>query len=141
LTDWPTTDAASVLRAFISYRRRWAVEDTFKFVKTGFGVAEVRMLTFDAIRMLVACAWVAAGFLFHLGLTLDHWQIRLLARLSGWEERPNRPPGKRTLTRGLRRLLDLLTIEAILLEHIPQYSDLPPFVKRLFATYGFSLSR
>jgi hypothetical protein len=141
LTDWPVTDAASALRAFIYYRRRWAVEDTFKFVKTCFGVEEVRMLAFDAIRTLVACAWVAAGFLFHLGLTLDHWQVRLLARLGGWEERPNRPPGKRILTRGLRRLLDLLATEAILLEHIEQYGDLPPFVKRLFAAYGFSLPR
>jgi len=141
LTDWPVTDAASALRAFIYYRRRWAVEDTFKFVKTCFGVEEVRMLAFDAIRTLVACAWVAAGFLFHLGLTLDHWQVRLLARLGGWEERPNRPPGKCILTRGLRRLLDLLATEAILLEHIEQYGDLPPFVKRLFAAYGFSLPR
>ncbi len=141
LTDWPVTDAASALRAFIYYRRRWAVEDTFKFVKTCFGVEEVRMLAFDAIRTLVACAWVAAGFLFHLGLTLDHWQVRLLARLGGWEERPNRPPGKRILTRGLRRLLDLLATEAILLEYIEQYGDLPPFVKRLFAAYGFSPPR
>jgi hypothetical protein len=65
----------------------------------------------------------------------------LLARLGGWEERANRPPGKLILTRGLRRLLDLLATEAILLEHIEQYGDLPPFVKRFFAAYGFSLSR
>lgn len=141
LTDWPVTDAASIMRVFIFYRRRWAVEDTFKFVKTCFGVEDVRMLAFEAIRTLVACAWVAAGFLFHLGLTLDHGQVRLLAHLGGWEERANRPPGKRILTRGLRRLLDLLATQAILLEHIATYGDLPPFVKRLFAAYGFSLSR
>jgi len=141
LTDWSVSDAASIVRVFIFYRRRWAVEDTFKFVKTCFGVEEVRLLAFEAIRTLVACAWVAAGFLFHLGLTLDHWEVRLLAHLGGWQERANRPPGKLILTRGLRRLFDLLATEAILLEHIEQYGDLPPFVKRLFAAYGFSLSR
>lgn len=141
LTDWPVGDAASAVRIFIFYRRRWSVEDTFKFVKTCFGVEAVRMLAFEAIRTLVACAWVAAGFLFHLGLTLDHWQVRLLAHLGGWEERANRPPGKLILTRGLRRLLDLLATEAILQEHIETYGDLPPFIKHLFAAYGFSLSR
>jgi hypothetical protein len=138
LTDWPVGDAASAVRIFIFYRRRWAVEDTFKFVKTCFGVEQVRMLAFEAIRTLVACAWVAAGFLFHLGLTLDHWQVRLLAQLGGWEQRMNRPPGKLILTRGLRRLLDLLATHAILVQYLEEYGDLPPFIKHLFASYGFS---
>ncbi len=43
--------------------------------------------------------WVAAGFLLHSGLTLDQAEVRLLAYLGGWEERPNRPPGKVILTR------------------------------------------
>jgi hypothetical protein len=109
------------------------VEDTFQFVKTCFGVEEVQMLHLEAIRRLVAYAWVAAGFLFHLGLTLDSAEVRLLARLGGWEERPNRPPGKRILTRGLRRLLDRLATDAILQAHQDEFGDLPPFVKRLLA--------
>ncbi len=132
-------DAASALRSFRFYRRRWSVEDTFKFVKTCFGAEPVRMLAFEAVRTLVACAWVAAGFLFHLGLTLDHWQVRLLAHLGGWEPRANRPPGKLILTRGLPRVLDLLATHAILERHLEEHGDLPPFVKRLFAAYGFSL--
>jgi hypothetical protein len=94
LTDWPVTDAESARRVFIFYRQRWSVEDTFKFVKTCFGLEEVQMLAFEAVRTLVAFAWVAAGFLFHLGLTLDTAEVRLLARLGGWEARQNRPPGK-----------------------------------------------
>jgi hypothetical protein len=43
------------------------------------------MLKLQAVRTLVALAWVAAGFLFHLGLTLDQPEVRLLARLGGWE--------------------------------------------------------
>jgi hypothetical protein len=133
LTDWPVTTAAEALRIFRFYRRRWAVEDTFKFIKTCFGAEEVQMLHLEAIRRLLAYAWVAAGFLFHLGLTLDHPELRLLARLGGWEPRPNRPPGKLILTRGLRRLLDRLATDAILQDHLDEFGDLPPFVKRILA--------
>jgi len=141
LTDWPVQDAESARRIFIFYRRRWAVEDTFKFIKTAFGVEEVQMMDFEAVRNLVANGWVAAGFLFQLGLTLEQPEVRLLARLGGWEERPNRPPGKQVITRGLRRLIDQAATEAILLNHIEEHGDLPPFVKRLLAAYGYKLER
>jgi len=137
LTDWPVTDAESAVRIFRFYRRRWAVEDTFKFIKTSFGIEEVPMLSFAAIRRLVAYGWVAAGFLFHLGLTLEQPEVRLLAYLGGWKERKNRPPGKQVLTRGLRRLIDQATTETILHQHIQEHGDLPPFIKRLLAAYGY----
>ena len=50
----------------------------------------------------------------------------LLRRLGGGEERPNRPPGKIVLSRGLRRLLDYLALEAILAEEERQHGGLPP---------------
>jgi hypothetical protein len=139
LTDWAVTDAESALRIFRFYRRRWAVEDTFKFIKTSFGIEEVQMLSFEAVRRLVAYGWAAAGFLFHLGLTLEQPEVRLLAVLGGWEERKNRPPGKQVITRGLRRLIDQAATEAILLKHVDEHGDLPPFVKRLLAAYGYKL--
>jgi len=141
LTDWAVTDAESTLRIFWFYRRRWAVEDTFKFIKTSFGIEEVQMLSFEAVQRLVAYGWVAAGFLFHLGLTLEHPEVRLLAYLGGWEERKNRPPGKQVLTRGLRRLIDQATTETVLRKHIDEHGDLPPFIKRLLATFGYKLER
>jgi hypothetical protein len=141
LTDWAVTDAESAVRIFRYYRRRWAVEDTFKFIKTSFGIEEVQMLSFEAIRRLVAYGWAAAGFLFHLGLTLEQPEVRLLAYLGGWEERKNRPPGKQVLTRGLRRLIDQATTETILRRHVEEHGDLPPFIKRLLAAYGYMLER
>jgi hypothetical protein len=137
LTDWAVTDAESAVPIFRYYRRRWAVEDTFKFIKISFGIEEVQMLSFEAIQRLVAYGWVAAGFLFHLGLTLDQPEVQLLAYLGGWEVRKNRPPGKQVLTRGLRRLIDQATTEAILRKHLVEHGDLPPFVKRLLAAYGY----
>jgi len=41
-------------------------------------IEEVQMLNFEAVRRLVAYGWVAAGFLFHLGLTLEQPEICLL---------------------------------------------------------------
>lgn len=137
LTDWAVTDADRAVRIFRFYRRRWAVEDAFKFIKTSFGIETVQMLSFQAVQRLVAYGWVAAGFLFHLGLTLEQAEVRLLAYLGGWEERKNRPPGKQVLTRGLRRLIDQATTEKILHDHIEEHGDLPPFIKRLLASYGY----
>jgi hypothetical protein len=41
------------------------------------------------------------------------------------------------LTRGLRRLIDQATTESILRKHIEEHGDLPPFIKRLLAAYGY----
>jgi hypothetical protein len=73
----------------------------------------------------VAPGWVATGFLYDLGVTLEWGEVRLLRRLGGGEERPNRPPGKIVLTRGLRRLLDHLATAAILADEERQHG-LPP---------------
>ena len=83
LTDWPVTDAASAVRIFSMYRQRWSVEDSFKFLKTCLGWEDVRLLDLEGIRTLVALGWVAAGFLFNLGVTFDWAEVQLLAKLGG----------------------------------------------------------
>ena len=75
------------------------------------------------------------GFLSVFGVTLEWAEVRLLTRLGGGELRANRPPGKRVLTRGLRRLLDLFAAQAILEAEVQQHGDLPP---RLAALLGRS---
>lgn len=136
ITDWPVEDEASAIRIFIYYRRRWSVEDTFKFTKTTLGMEGVQMLGFEAIRTFVALAWVAAGFLFSLGLTLEEPEVYLLAILGGWEVRPVRKPGKIILSRGLRRLLDKFATDALLLQYKSEHGDLPPFFKQMEARFG-----
>jgi hypothetical protein len=126
ITDLPVTDAESATKVFRIYRQRWAVEDAFKVTKECLGWEEVQVLTIDAVRTLVALAWVAAGFLYELGVTFEDVEIRLLARLGGWEERTDRRPGKIILMRGLRRLFDIAAAEAILADEIATYGHLPP---------------
>ena len=133
LPDWPVVDAAGALRAFRMYRTRWAVEDCFKFTKDILGWEDVQLLDLDAIRTLVALGWVAAGFLYELGVTLNWPEVQLLGRLGGWTPRPDRPPGKTLLTRGLQRLLDHLATDTILRDEIARHGALPP---RLAALLG-----
>ena len=82
----------------------------------------------QAVRSLVALAAVAAVFLFEWGATLEWQAVHLLAQLGGWVPRKDARPGKIILTRGLRRLLDLLAARAILTDYLAQHGDLPPQV-------------
>jgi hypothetical protein len=133
LTDWPVVDQASAVRVFQMYRQRWAVEDCFKFTKEVLGWEEVQLMDLEAIRTLVALGWVAAGFLYELGVTLEWPEVQLLGRLGGWTPRKDRPPGKTLLSRGLQRLLDHLATAAILRDEIARHGALPP---RLAALLG-----
>jgi hypothetical protein len=131
LTDRPVETAEQAAEVFRMYRQRWAIADAFTFAKQCLGWEEVQVLAYDAVRLLVALGWVAAGFLFELGVTLEWPEVRLLRRLGGGEERDDRPPGKRVLTRGLRRLFDLLATEAILADEVRRYGSLPPRIAAL----------
>ena len=131
LTDRPVTTAEAATAIFRMYRQRWSIEDAFKVGKHCLGWEDVQVLAFDAVRTLVALGWVAAGFLYELGVTLEWAEVRLLARLGGGEERATRPPGKIVLTRGLRRLLDVFATEAILADEVRQHGGLPPRIAAL----------
>jgi DDE family transposase len=131
LTDRPVETAEQATEVFAMYRQRWAVEDAFKVGKQCLGWEEVQVLAYDAVRLLVALGWAAAGFLYELGVTLEWAEVRLLRRLGGGEDRPDRPPGKLVLTRGLRRLLDHLVTETILADEVRQHGQLPPRIATL----------
>jgi hypothetical protein len=110
----------------------WHVfEDAFKVGKTCLGWEEVQVLAYDAVRLLVALGWVAAGFLDELGVTLEWPEVRLVRRLGGREDRLNRPVGKIVLMRGPRRLLDHLVTETILADEVRQHGHLPPRIAAL----------
>lgn len=131
LPDWPVEDEQQAVRIFAMYRQRWAVEDSFKVTKECLGWEEVQVLDLRGIRTLVAMAWVAAGFLYQLGVTLEWAEVQLLAKLGGWVPHKDRRPGKITLMRGLRRLLDMLATQAILSDAAAQQGGLPPNIMAL----------
>ena len=61
----------------------YTIEDSFRFIKDTLGWEEVQLLDMTGIRTLLALGWVAAGFLYELGIALDWEEVRLLARLGG----------------------------------------------------------
>jgi hypothetical protein len=126
MTDHPIETAEDARRVFQMYQMRWAVEDAFKFIKQSLGWEEVQVLGLEAIRFLVALAAVAAAFLFDWGVTLEWEEVQLLARLGGWIPRNNAKPGKIILSRGLRRLFDLLATRAFLKAYLDHHQALPP---------------
>jgi hypothetical protein len=69
LTDWQVSSEAQALRMFQIYRQRWGVEDCFTFTKDCLGWEEVQLLDLEGIGTLVALAWVAAGFMYALGVS------------------------------------------------------------------------
>jgi hypothetical protein len=135
LTDRPVATAEQAVEIFTMYRQRWAVEDAFKVGKTCLGWEEVQLLAYEAVQLVLALGWVAAGFLYELGVTLEWGEVRFLARLGGAPARSDYRPGKLILTRGLRRLFDLLATEAIIQDEIRRHGSIPP---RLAALLGRS---
>jgi hypothetical protein len=136
MTDRPVETAEQATEIFRMYRQRWSIEDAFKIAKTCLGWEEVQVLDYEAVRLLVALGWVAAGFLFQLGVSLAWREVRLLQRLGGGQARPARPPGKQVLTRGLRRLFDLLATEAILADEARQHGGVPPRIAAMLGRHA-----
>ena len=131
VTDWPVTEAESAVRILQMYRQRWAVEDSFRFVKDTLGWEEVQLLSLTGIRTMLALGWVAAGFLYELGVTLEWEEVRLLARLGGWVEKKGNKPGKTVLARGLACILDMLVTQSRLERYRAEYGALPPRIAAL----------
>ncbi len=131
ITDMPVVDEASATKVFRIYRQRWSIEDAFKFTKECLGWEEVQLLELEGVRTLVAMGWLAAGFLYEMGVTLEDREIQILAYLGGWEKRNDRPPGRIVLMRGLRRLLDAKAVDAVLQNEIQLHGSLPPNIAKL----------
>lgn len=135
LTDWPVEDGPGAVRIFQMYRQRWAVEDSFKFTKECVDWEQVQVLDLEGVRTLVALAWVAAGFLYELGVTWEWEEVQLLAQLGGFEPHKDRKPGKIVLTRGLQRLMERLVTETLLQAYYAKHGKFPPKIAQFIGPW------
>ena len=86
----------------------------------------MQLLDLEGIRTLLALVWVASGFFYELGITLEWEDVCLLARLGGRAEPKDNPPGKIVLIRGLRCFMDMLIAQAFLDHYREEHGVLPP---------------
>ena len=86
----------------------------------------MQVLNWQAIKTFVALAWVAAGFLYEMGVSFSWEEVQLLSKLGGWVPHTGRLPGKIVLLRGLARLLEMLATQAILSRYVSEHGALPP---------------
>jgi len=134
LTDWTVVDHESALKIFRMYRQRWSVEDSFKFIKDVLGWEDIQLLDMTGVRTLAALGWIAAGFLYELGISLEWPEVQLLAKLGGWTPHKNRKPGKIILTRGLARVLDMFATRATLRAYVAEHGHLPPIIAAIIGS-------
>lgn len=77
--------------------------------------------------------WIAARYLRELGVSWKRAEVRLLAKLGGWEPYADREPGRDILSRGLSRLVEARVVERVLEGHRHERERFPP---RIAASFG-----
>lgn len=112
LSDNPVEQLALGTRIVQAYRQRWAIEDLFSWTKSALNWESVRVLDYEALRTLVAFAWLAAAFLFELGTSHELPEVLVLAHLGGWTPGKNKP-GQAVLCKGLARLSHHLVLQQL----------------------------
>lgn len=111
LTNLPINELEQVRQIIALYASRWAIEEVFAWTKTALDWEAVQMLDLEAVRVLVAYAFICAAFIFDLELSLEPRVIAFLAHLGGWVERKGSKPGRRVLCLGLQRFLAGLLVQ------------------------------
>ncbi|CAA9247016.1 MAG: hypothetical protein AVDCRST_MAG93-1573 [uncultured Chloroflexia bacterium] len=105
----PDEEVAVLQRLLSVYRQRWAIEDLFAWTKGALGWESVRLMSFGALRTLVAFAWLGAAFLYDLSSDAESQGVQFLAQLGG-AQAGNKKPGMRRLATGLRHLASYLLV-------------------------------
>ena len=101
-------EANLVVRQLQLYRQRWAIEDLFAWSKDVLGWETVQLMSFDALRTLVAFAWIAAAFLYDLSRDTQDESVQFLVTLGTSHSRAIANPT--TLAAGLRHLASFLIV-------------------------------
>jgi Transposase DDE domain len=109
LTNLPVSSLEQAQHVIALYVLRWSIEEIFAWMKTTLDWEAVQVLHFEALRTLVAYAFVAATFVFEL-TEGEPRVISFLAYLGGWIPRVGVKPGRKVLTLGLQRFCSSLLV-------------------------------
>ena len=78
LTSVPVLNSDQALDIVINYLSRWSVEETYRFLKAGCGLEEIRLFSFDKLKNLIRSSFLAASLLARM-CRHSSWQ-RLFSR-------------------------------------------------------------
>jgi Transposase DDE domain len=113
LTNLPVSSFEPAQHVIALYVLRWSIEEIFAWMKTMLDWEVVQVLRFEAVRTLVAYAFIAAVFVFEVMEGLEPRVITFLAYLGGWIPRVGLKPGRRVLTLGLKRFFSSLLVDSL----------------------------
>ena len=114
LTNVPIQSAKQAKEIWFNYRRRWGVEDTFRFLKReGLRWEDFKVLDWEAIRRLVNLVLIAALFLLNIKYLLDETSLQLLLTLGGKLGLKSERDGPYLLLRGFQKLLACVNTLAV----------------------------
>jgi len=114
LTNVPIQSVKQAKEIWFNYRRRWGVEDTFRFLKReGLRWEDFKVLDWEAIRRLVNLVLIAALFLLNIKYLLDETSLQLLLTLGGKLGLKSERDGPYLLLRGFQKLLACVNTLAV----------------------------
>lgn len=115
LTNVPVTSLEQAREIWDNYRRRWRVEETFRFLqREGLRWDDFKVLSLEAIRRLINVVLIAALFLLNWHLYLDETAHQLLLLLGGKQGLKSERDGLYLALRGWQKLLACLATLAVL---------------------------
>jgi hypothetical protein len=130
LTNVPIQSAKQAKEIWFNYRRRWCVEDTFRFLKKkGLRWEDFKVLGWEAVRRLVNLVLIAALFLLNIKYFLDETSLQLLLTLGGKLGLKSERDGPYLLLRGFQKLLACVNTLAV----FKRYGQLDALLKLLDA--------
>lgn len=122
-------EAALLERLLALYKQRWAIEDLFAWSKDVLAWETVQLMSFEALKTLVAFAWIAAAFLHDLGRDAQDAHVQLLVKLGASYPQARATP--KTLATGLAHLASFLLVSQHAQYLSPKHS-LDDLIQNLF---------
>lgn len=115
MTNIPIGNRATAQRVWGYYRKRWEIENFFKFLKEGLNWEQFQIIRLEEIRRLSALVLIAGMFIYKLSGAVTEEAIQLVLRLGGWTGRDK--PGKAVLLRGVARYYCYRSVAHFLGQH------------------------
>lgn len=116
ITNHSIRNERKALMVWDLYRKRWRIEEFFRFLKVGLGLEEFQILGLEGIRRLLATVVIGGSFIYDLGASKDIGFIQIFGYLGGWNGKGKL--GKYLVRRGISMWITYFKVGCFI-ERIP----------------------